>query len=656
MRLAITLPASRELAVTPRRRRLSHLRFRPRFEVLESRDMPSIVAPTPQQPGPLIITGTAGDDHFVLQTKPGNPTRLQVSDDGGSSFTDVYYYGLTGIQINGLGGNDDLLINQSETIVGVGGGLTIQYDGGPGHDTLHLEGGPEIPTTVVYNTGPTVDAGTIVMTTKFRSLTVDFTHLSAVIDSMPAESLTVNLDDRDNFLKVGKEYAAYQQSTYPIKLQGIDYQGEHDLLDGLFDAGADSEATVPQSFVPLTIAGQASVRINTLGGDDVIALDDPRSADGFPSFVIDGGDGTDRVLQAHLPPNFTPSLQNIETVVTDQAIDELFVRELYHGSLRRKPTPAEVDDWLGVLHGPLGRAGVVDGIDRSSEAHARLVRGWYENYLGRTPAAAETGFWAEFLDRGATEESVLAQILGSPEFRQRTAGQAGADPTASFVGGLYQTLLGRAGSAGEIASWLDSPAALADHSQTVLDFLTAPELRGRFVEAAYRNFFERIYDADGKQYWVDSSLGFADIRRAFLLSDDFFNDSHTDPFGLSGSVTIELASIVTAIPASQFDASGHAEFTGTSSQDQDVFTWAILSAPRTGTIAVHVAAVNTPIPLVRVTDGFTPNLLLETQPWSQINSGQIDVQAGKDYLFSVRSPFNTPSDFVVDLDYLANVA
>jgi hypothetical protein len=452
---------------------------------------------------------------------------------------------------------------------------------------------------------------------------------------------------------------------------GIDFQGEHDLLDGLFNAGrADSEATTSESFVPLTIVVQSRLRINTLGGNDLIILDDPRYADALTSFVIDGGDGTDRVLQAHLPPGFGPTLANVEmtaasqvnqpgsglvpgnveTTATDPVSDEVFVRELYHGSLRRDPSPAEVDDWLGVLHGPLGRAGVVAGIDQSSEAHARLVRGWYEHYLGRTPAAAEIEFWQKPLDRGAAEESILAKILGSPEFDQHAGGQSAASPNGSFVRGLYQELLARAGGDGEVGYWLSPPAA-QDHAQIAADFLTSPELRGRFVEAAYRNFLERVYDTSGRQYWVDSGLGFADMRRAFLLSNDFFNDSHTDPFGSSGSFDFtEGPAQLGPLGPSQFDASGHAEFTGTSSQDEDVFTWTLYSAPRTGTIAVHVSAANTPAALLRVT--FNSSLLLETQPWSQINSGEIDVAPGQSYLFSLRSPFNTPSDFVVDLDYL----
>jgi hypothetical protein len=213
----------------------------------------------------------------------------------------------------------------------------------------------------------------------------------------------------------------------------------------------------------------------------------------------------------------------------------------------------------------------------------------------------------------------------------------------------FAVLLGRPGTDSEVASWLDS-SALLDHSQVAMDFLSSPELRGRFVEAAYRSFLERVYDASGKQYWVDSGLGFADIRRGFLLSDDFFNDNHVDPFPPVG---IENSDFIVFGSTSPFDASGHAEFAGTSSQDEDVFTWTLYPAPRSGTIAIHVNAASTPVALLRVTAGpFEGNLLLETQPWSQINLGQIDVVAGGAYVFSLRSPFNTPSDFVVDLDYL----
>src|SRR5207249_9158201 len=140
--------------------------------------------------------------------------------------------------------DDDLRISQYGGLVGVGGGLTVQYDGGPGHDTLHIEGYFFIKQKTAYDIGATVDSGSFAMANAFRSLTVNFTHLSAVYDSFSASTLTVNLDDRNNFLKVGKEYATVPSSTYPIKLQGIDLQGEHDLLNGLFDGkSADSELT-----------------------------------------------------------------------------------------------------------------------------------------------------------------------------------------------------------------------------------------------------------------------------------------------------------------------------------------------------------------------------------------------------------------------------
>ena len=71
----------------------------------------AITVPTPGTPGPVTLTGTAGDDKFVIRLKPGDPTVLQVSVNGGTA------------QVTG--GSGDLAIKT----VTISGGGTLTFAG-----------------------------------------------------------------------------------------------------------------------------------------------------------------------------------------------------------------------------------------------------------------------------------------------------------------------------------------------------------------------------------------------------------------------------------------------------------------------------------------------------------------------------------------------
>src|SRR5207253_7245228 len=64
----------------------------------------AVTTPPAGTPAPVILTGTDADDRFVIRLKPGDPTMLQVSTDGGSNFTTVALANVTRIDVNGQGG------------------------------------------------------------------------------------------------------------------------------------------------------------------------------------------------------------------------------------------------------------------------------------------------------------------------------------------------------------------------------------------------------------------------------------------------------------------------------------------------------------------------------------------------------------------------
>jgi hypothetical protein len=79
-----------------------------------------------------------------------------------------------------------------------------------------------------------------------------------------------------------------------------------------------------------------------------------------------------------------------------------------------------------------------------------LVDSWYRAYLGRTalndPGSAG---WIDLLRRGSPPASVLAGILGSPEYFNRVGGTMPA-----FINAIYRDVVGRQPTPGELRFWL----------------------------------------------------------------------------------------------------------------------------------------------------------------------------------------------------------
>jgi hypothetical protein len=81
-------------------------------------------------------------------------------------------------------------------------------------------------------------------------------------------------------------------------------------------------------------------------------------------------------------------------------------------------------------------------------SNADLVDSWYRRYLGR-PAELGARGWVDALDAGQAPEAVLASILSSDEYWQRS-GQNGR----AYVTMLFQSITGRRPARRETEYWL----------------------------------------------------------------------------------------------------------------------------------------------------------------------------------------------------------
>jgi hypothetical protein len=121
-----------------------------------------------------------------------------------------------------------------------------------------------------------------------------------------------------------------------------------------------------------------------------------------------------------------------------------FVQTLYLDDLGRLASTAEIQAWVSVFNAD-GQAAVVQGIYFSSESLGRIVDSFYLRFLGRQSDTAGRASFINFLQNGGTEQQMENIFLTSPEYLSHI--------DTDFVQSLYINVLGRTGSASELAFW-----------------------------------------------------------------------------------------------------------------------------------------------------------------------------------------------------------
>jgi hypothetical protein len=158
-----------------------------------------------------------------------------------------------------------------------------------------------------------------------------------------------------------------------------------------------------------------------------------------------------------------------------------FVQALYNEVLGRTGQIAELDGWVGLLNSQ-GQHAVASGILRSSEALGRIVDAFYLRLLGRASDPSGRAGWISFLQSGNTEEQLETLFLTSPEYISHI--------DTDYVQSLYLNILGRTGSAGELAAWYSNIQSLGLLG-IANAFVTSPENRLNTVRGYFQTFLHR---------------------------------------------------------------------------------------------------------------------------------------------------------------------
>ncbi|MCI0461199.1 MAG: Ig-like domain repeat protein [Gemmataceae bacterium] len=171
----------------------------------------------------------------------------------------------------------------------------------------------------------------------------------------------------------------------------------------------------------------------------------------------------------------------------------LFLNAVYQAVLRRGLDDAGAA-FFGTLLQRVGPAETALAILRSSEADAALVNEFFLKYLGRPAGASGVRFWVPALQAGTSDQELLANVLGSPEYFGQPSTSHDLDREARWLAQVYLDLLGRELDEAGRALWVGLLSQGATHRDIVRQILDSAEYRARVVDAVARDLLGRPAD------------------------------------------------------------------------------------------------------------------------------------------------------------------
>jgi hypothetical protein len=245
-------------------------------------------------PGVLTICGDQDyvnqDDVFRLVRNEANPLILDVYVNSGVPVFSTPLAAIQQINVFGIGGNDTLIVDSTNGLINVPGGIRYNGDGacdedfGFGYDrgfdtlVLHQDGGPTHVSSS-YLVGPGIGSGTSVIQGGGGPgdvQTVFFEELEPFIDLVPAVAHTLTATPENNAIN----YSAGPNSG---------------LVNLLNPAGLLTGLVTVDNYEGYEFANKTELIINAGAGDDVVNLNNLLVPAGLDLITVNGGDGNDHV-------------------------------------------------------------------------------------------------------------------------------------------------------------------------------------------------------------------------------------------------------------------------------------------------------------------------------------------------------------------------
>jgi uncharacterized protein GlcG (DUF336 family) len=178
------------------------------------------------------------------------------------------------------------------------------------------------------------------------------------------------------------------------------------------------------------------------------------------------------------------------------SIEMQFVNDLYQDVLHRSATPADVSYFLNEVDAGVPFQNIVEYFLNSPEVHADEVANDFATYLGRPADPAGATYWQNQLDEGVSENQFITALLASSEYY---VDHAGTD--AGFLTGVYDDVLLRSPSAGELSYWEGQLTGGETRSILAAAFLDSPEHFATVIDGYYQQYLGRAADPSGLAYW-----------------------------------------------------------------------------------------------------------------------------------------------------------
>jgi hypothetical protein len=197
-------------------------------------------------------------------------------------------------------------------------------------------------------------------------------------------------------------------------------------------------------------------------------------------------------------------------------VQELYVRFLHRaGDLN---SSSDAGGWVARLNSGLSRSAVANAVIRSPEGLGILVNSVYRKYLNRDADPGGKASYVAYLQRGGSLEGVLINILGSQEYRDHFSSNT------AYVQSLFNNLLGRLGSTGDIAAYVAQLSSSGAPS-VVNAFVKSPEYRGIVIRSYYSLLLNRPNPSGGEvAFWVNSGNDLLSIEVIFASTQEFFTN------------------------------------------------------------------------------------------------------------------------------------
>ena len=216
-----------------------------------------------------------------------------------------------------------------------------------------------------------------------------------------------------------------------------------------------------------------------------------------------------------------------------------FVQTLYENFLKRPGNTASQADagfWVNAITGgSMTAAQAAASIAHSPEALGVLVDGLYGRYLGRLPDPGGRAYFVGVLQAsGGGVETMIAQLVTSAEYTQ----QFGSD--GNFMQSLYARLLGRLGSASDVAFWTTTLATGSSRASVASSFLNTSEFRGDVARQFYgfsvaplvttASIFLPLLDrtvapgASEINYWATNGQDLLTMEVTFVQTGEYFTN------------------------------------------------------------------------------------------------------------------------------------